>query len=303
MQIGLNLPVMVPGLERDALEAWCRRIDAGPFSSLAVGERINYPNPEITVTLSLAAAWTARVRLLYNVLVLPMHPELLAAKQIATLDRMSGGRVSVGLGVGGRADDYAAVGAPWDAKRLRRLERQVGRMRQAWAGERLIEGALRPIGPSPVRGTGPELLAGSIFPDGIRRAARWADGLIGFSFGMTTDELVYAFESARTAWRDAGRPTPPRLVTGCFFALGADPDGQMDRCLTDYLDFMGAGAAGLRRMVTTCGPAGLRDALLRARDAGADEIVLTPSTTDPDEVHRLEDVVADLAPATAPAPL
>src|SRR4029078_2224608 len=81
MNIGLNLPVMAPGLDRDLLQAWCRGIDEGPFSSLAVGERINFPNPEVTVTLSAAAAWTSRVPLFYNVLVLPMHPEARAPQE------------------------------------------------------------------------------------------------------------------------------------------------------------------------------------------------------------------------------
>ena len=50
MEIGMNLPVMVPGLDRDKILEWSRRIDAGPYSSLAVGERINFPNPEAMVT-------------------------------------------------------------------------------------------------------------------------------------------------------------------------------------------------------------------------------------------------------------
>lgn len=105
MKIGLHLPVMVPGFDRGRLLAWARRIDAGPFSSLAAGERIHFPNPEITVALSAAAVVTERVQLHYSVLVLPMHPEVLVAKQVATLDVLSGGRVTLGVGVGGREED------------------------------------------------------------------------------------------------------------------------------------------------------------------------------------------------------
>ena len=61
MKIGMNLPVMVPGLDRDCILEWCRRIDAGPYSTLASGERIVFPNPEIMVTLAAAAAATERV--------------------------------------------------------------------------------------------------------------------------------------------------------------------------------------------------------------------------------------------------
>ena len=291
MDIGMNLPVMVPGLDRATVEAWCRAVDAGPFATLAAGERINFPNPEITVALAAAAAWTSRVTILYNVLVLPMHPEVLAAKQIATLDVLSGGRVRVGVGVGGREEDYAAVGAAWDGKRLARLERQVARMRRVWAGEVVVPGALRPVEPYPLQPGGPEILAGAIFPGSIARAARWADGVCGFSFGLASDEVRFAFDTARDAWKAAGRAKPPRLLTGCFFALGGDARAQMDGYLECYLNFMGAAAPGVARLVTTAGADGLRAAVARARDCGADELLLTPTSRDVDEVRRVEDLL------------
>src|SRR5690606_14580257 len=102
MKVGMNLPVMVPGLTRDLVREWCRRVDAGPFSSIAAGERIAFPNPEIMVTLSAAAAWTERVDVGFHVLVPPMHEAVLLAKQVATLDVLSGGRVCLGVGVGAR---------------------------------------------------------------------------------------------------------------------------------------------------------------------------------------------------------
>ena len=93
MKVGLHLPVMVPGLDREKILRWSRRIDEGPFSTLAVGERINFPNPEAMVTLSAAAAVTERVALAFGVLVLPMHRPVLLAKQLATLDVLCGGRL------------------------------------------------------------------------------------------------------------------------------------------------------------------------------------------------------------------
>ncbi len=201
MKIGLNLPVMAPGLDREHLYAWCRAIDEGPFSSLAVGERINFPNPEMTVTISAAAARTTRVPLFYNVMVLPMHPEARAAKQIATLDVLSKGRVVLGVGVGARQDDYAAVGAPWQG-RLARLERQVAEIRRLWAGG-VASGATDPIDPKPIQPGGPQILMGALFPRAITRAAHFADGLLGFSFTLAREELDYAFAGARAAWKAA----------------------------------------------------------------------------------------------------
>ncbi len=280
---------MAPGLDRDLLQAWCRGIDEGPFSSLAVGERINFANPEITVTLSAAAAWTTRVPLFYNVLVLPMHPEARAAKQIATLDVLSQGRVVLGVGVGAREDDYAAVGAPF-AGRLARLERQVVRMRELWAGA-FADGADAPIEPRCVQPGGPKVLLGALFPRAITRAAHFADGILGFSFTLAREELDYAFDGARAAWKAAGRAEPPRLVTGCWFALGPGGRERMQAYLGRYLSFLGPSAAGLIPLVPTVDAQGLRDAVARARDAGADELVLAPTTLDPDEIARVEDLL------------
>jgi len=141
----MNLPVMLPGLDREGILEWVRRIEAGAFSHIAAGERINFPNPEILVTLSAAAAVTSRVRILFNVLVLPMHSAVLAAKQLATLDVLSAGRLSVGVGAGARHEDFAAVGASWEGDRLGRLAEQVALMRRVWGGETVVPGALGPV--------------------------------------------------------------------------------------------------------------------------------------------------------------
>lgn len=292
MQIGLHLPVMAPGLDREKILEWSRRIDAGPFSTLATGERINFPNPEAMVTLTAAAVATERVKLAFAVLVLPMHRPVLLAKQLATLDVLSRGRLSVGVGVGGRDEDYRAIGATWDHRLLARLEEGVATMRRVWAGEIMAEGIARPVEPFPFQQGGPELMIGALFPQSIRRAARWADGLTSFSFGPTTDDVAEKFELAREAWKEAGREKPPRLVSGFWFALGSDADAQLEAYLERYLAFMGPSAG--RDLAPFCiarSPTGVREALSRCRDAGADEVLLTPTTTDPDEVSRLADLI------------
>lgn len=292
MKIGMNLPVMVPGLDRAAIHAWSRRIDAGPYTSLAAGERITFPNPEIMVTLATAAAVTERVTITFSVLVLPMHNAIRIAKQVATLDVLSGGRVSLGVGVGGREEDYAAVGAEYDKGLWRRMEEQVAVMRRAWKGEQVVKGALRPVEPLPLQEGGPELLAGSMFPRSIRRAARWADGISGFSFGPDGAQIANQFELARSAWKEEGRDQPPRLVTSFWFALGDDARGQLDSYLLRYLNFMGPDAARkLAPTVTTTSPQALKDAAAMVADLGADELILVPTTADPDEIDRVADLL------------
>ena len=293
MQIGMNLPVMVPGLDRRTVLEWCRRIDTGPFSTLAAGERITFPNPEVMVTLSVAAAATERVKLAFTVVVLPLHHSpVLLAKQIATLDVLSGGRVVLGVGVGARLEDYRAAEAPFDNKRLRRMEQQVALMRRVWRGEMVVPDALRPVEPLPLQAGGPELWAGALVADSIRRAAAWADGICGFSFGPSTDEVAFAWETARQAWRDAGRERPPRLVGSCWFALGADARAQLDTYLHRYLNFMGPDVArALAPTVRTDSPAKLRQVVADLAALGTDELLLVPTTSDPDELARVADAL------------
>jgi alkanesulfonate monooxygenase SsuD/methylene tetrahydromethanopterin reductase-like flavin-dependent oxidoreductase (luciferase family) len=289
----MTLPTMMPDLGRATLLEWCRRIDAGPFTTLAAGERITFPNTELVVSMAAAAAVTTRVELMPTVVVLPLHSAAIVAKQVATLDVLSAGRVTLGVGIGGRIEDFQAAGVP-TAGRFRRMERQVAICRRIWRGEPLEDG-MAPIGPRLARTGELPILVGALSHDSIRRAARWADGLCGFSFGPDPAEVSAAFDVARTAWREAGRP-PPRLVTSAWVSIAADGRARMDAYARRYLDVFGEAAARslARRCTTTSAPA-LCDAVRRMADAGADDFLLVPTTTDPDEVDRLADVVAGVA--------
>jgi len=293
MKIGMTLPTMVPGFDRALLLEWCQRVEAGPWHSLAAGERIAFPNTEILVTLAAAAAVTGRVRIFPTVVVLPLHSAVVVAKQLATLDVMSSGRLSVGVGVGGREEDYRAVGAPFE-RRLHRLEAQVEIMRATWRGAPPSEGAT-PVGPAPLQSS-PEILAGSMQEPSIRRAARWADGLCGFSLGPDPDEVERCFDVARASWSAAGREAPPRLVTSCWFSLGAAARARMDAYVERYLGVFGPDIAKfLARQCRTTSADALREVARRTAAAGGDELVLVPTTSDPAEVERAADVLAGIA--------
>ena len=136
MKIGMTLPSMVPDTEysRDTTLDWCRLIDQGPFESISVGERTTYPNQEITVLLSAAAAITERVKLYSTIFILPTHATAVLAKQAATIDVLSNGRLTVGIGSGGREHDYIAAEKPFN-NRFSRMEQQVHELKSLWAGE------------------------------------------------------------------------------------------------------------------------------------------------------------------------
>lgn len=95
MDIAMTLPTMLAQDRADTL-AWCRAIDEGPWSSLAVPERVTYPSHSLTVQIAAAAALTERVRLWTTIIVLPAHDEVQVAKDMASVDRLSAGRLTVG---------------------------------------------------------------------------------------------------------------------------------------------------------------------------------------------------------------
>src|SRR4051812_2758636 len=108
MDLGLGLPVTDPA----RLPEWARRAETAGFDSLALLDRLTYDNPEPLVALAVLAGVTTRVRLQTEVLLGPLRATALLAKQVATLDRMSGGRFVLGIGIGGRGGDHVAAGGP-----------------------------------------------------------------------------------------------------------------------------------------------------------------------------------------------
>ena len=272
---------MAVGYDRSTTLDWSAGIDAGPFSSISCGERITFRNVEMMVTLSAAAALTERVKVFVNLVVAPFHPPAVAAKELATLDLMSDGRVVVGVGVGGREHDYRAANSRFD-RRHARLDSAVEEMRSIWAGNPPFEGA-DPVGPVPPQGDGIEILAGAMGPKGLGRAADWADGISGFALTADGVEIREAAEATRGAWTKAGRSEKPRFVTGCFYVLGVeDPQSTLQQFTYDYLEIFGKPVArSLADQAPVWNPERLEQVLDDAAAAGADEFILVPGTVDP----------------------
>ena len=314
MDIGMSLPTMARGFGRPTMAEWSRAIDAGPFSSISCGERVTFHNPEIMVTLGAAAALTERVRVFANLVVTPMHPPALVAKQVATLQVLSDGRLTVGVGVGGREHDYRSMGVPFQ-RRHERLDRDVAEIGRLLAGEAAFDGA-DPVGPplaftepasgeglatgaSPLHPWGVELLAGAMGPKGLARAAKWADGVSGFCLGGSGEEVIRAADLARDAWERAGRERPPRLVSGCFYALGVPEPRETLRGFTyDYLEVFGSEfARSMADEAAMWDARRLRGLLDEAAAAGIDEFILVPATVDPACLHAATALVDSWRPA------
>jgi alkanesulfonate monooxygenase SsuD/methylene tetrahydromethanopterin reductase-like flavin-dependent oxidoreductase (luciferase family) len=291
VKFGACLPYMKRGYTRRTTLEWCRAVDAGPFHSLSCGERITSYSQEMRVLISAAAALTERVRVVPSLYVLPMHDPVWAAKEIATLDVLSGGRVTVVLGVGGRADDYRAVGASFE-RRYARLDEGVARMRSIWAGEPPFPGA-DPVGPEPAQKGGPPVLAGAMGPKSIARMLRWADGVYGFS--INADPAVFA-SSHRTvsgAWASAGRDGRPYQATGFWYSLADDAEAKLKEYAYEYLKIAGdAPARAAAASMTACTPDAVRRAIDAVESCGYDECFLVAATAEAAEIERAAELIA-----------
>jgi alkanesulfonate monooxygenase SsuD/methylene tetrahydromethanopterin reductase-like flavin-dependent oxidoreductase (luciferase family) len=289
----MTMPVMEPDVDAATLQAWAAAVDDGPFSSLCFGERIAFDNPESLTLLGAAAVWTRRVRLVTTVIVPQLHDPVMLAKALATADVLSGGRLTVGLGVGGRHEDYHAVGADPATQTMRGMADRVAVMKRVWAGEKVTD-AICPVGPAPLQPGGPVVLVGTMGPRTVRSAAGWADGLAGTTLDLDVAKVDELFDVARAAWAQAGK-RKPYLATSFWFAIGDDGPAraQIHRHLRHYMNWIPA--SYVDAMAPTTGWAGdeseLRVTLQKFADIGTDEVHLIPTSRDIDQLRRAADAI------------
>ncbi|WP_086724625.1 LLM class flavin-dependent oxidoreductase [Streptomyces sp. NRRL B-24085] len=282
MNIGLGLPIDDPA----ELLTWARRADAGPFRTLGLLDRLVYDNPEPLVTLATLAGATSRIRVQTEVLLAPLHNTALLAKQTATLDRLSGGRFTLGIGIGGREDDCLAAGIDLH-RRGRRLDEQMTLLRRAWSGEPYGEG-VGPVGPAPATPGGPEVLFGGFAPAALDRVGRFGDGFLGAA--LPPSFMSNLFRDVETAWQKHDRTGRPRLVAQANVVLG--PDSTQERALRnlrDYYAFSGHVAYMEAGLLTT--PRQIRETVDAYFGIGADEVMLYCWASDADQVDRLADTL------------
>ena len=291
MVIAMSMPTMLTHDRQESLQ-WFRAVDDGPWSSLAIPERVTYPSHSWIVELSAAAAVTTRVRLWTTIIVLPAHDAVDVAKQLASVDRLCEGRLTVGIGVGGREHDYRAISGSFE-RRWSRMDEQVATMRSIWSGQPPFEGA-DPVGPSPFQEDGPPLVAGAMGPKSIARAARWAVGVDDGStvFGIDPTATETAFERIRSAWRDAGRSEAPHISASLWYALGEGAESRLRDYGYSYMRIFGDEVATMMSsMLSTSTPEALRRAVETLEGLGCDELFLVPTTTDVTELDRTRDAL------------
>ena len=187
------------------------------------------PYPDPLIWMAFAAAATTRLKLMTGVIILPQREPLVLAKQVATLDAMSGGRIELGIGVGWLREEFAAIGVPFE-RRGKRADEYLGAMRALWASDgasyqgEFVNFQGINSNPKPVRGKVP-IIVGGHSEAAARRAGRLGDGFFP-SIGAQQDTFPL-FDVVARAAEAAGRdPASVERITGCPDALpksGKDP--------------------------------------------------------------------------------
>jgi len=282
MDIGIGIPNTVGGTTGAQLLEWARRAERAGFSSLASIGAVDYPGYEELTVFAAAGAVTERIRFVTNVLIAPARSTAELAKQAATVQQITGGRLTLGLAVGWRESDYRLTGRDFH-ERGKLFDAQLSDLKRAWAGEPVLDGT-RPSSPSP--GTDVPLLIGGNTDATVRRVVEHG---VGWTAGGAPPDAMAAFiAKVRDAWKGV-RDGEPHFTGLTYFSLG-DTEEASRAYLLDYYTFLGD-------MARTIADSALRspEAISGARQAfegvGLSEWILVPTVSDPEQVDRLADVI------------
>jgi probable F420-dependent oxidoreductase len=184
------------------------------------------PLPDPLIWMTWAAAVTTRIRLATGILILPQRHPFYAAKQVATLDRLSNGRVLLGVGIGWLEEEFRGLGIPWKG-RAERTEESIRALRSLWAdGPSEFSGkyygwAAVHSNPKPVQRPGVPIIVGGQVPAAARRAARLGDGFFPARIDGLRELLAVLAEECAAIGRD---PRSVEVTTGIVGRLPTRDD-------------------------------------------------------------------------------
>ena len=287
MRIAIGLPSRVVSASGELMLEWVARAEQLQFSSVVVTDRVVSPALEPLSVLAMAAGATKRIGLMTSVVIGPTRETTLLARQAATIDTLSGGRFTLGLGIGVRDNDYLATGFDFH-RRGRRVEEQLPILRRLWAGEPLSN-EIGPIGPRS-RARGPELLIGGYVPAIVRRIALWGDGYMAPG-GGEPEAMLKMWREIEKAWQQAGRSGKPRWVGASYFALGPNALDHATRYINANYGYNPELAARRLRFLPASRQT-VENAIKRQADMGVDEFILRPCAEDLDQMELLAEIAA-----------
>jgi alkanesulfonate monooxygenase SsuD/methylene tetrahydromethanopterin reductase-like flavin-dependent oxidoreductase (luciferase family) len=277
MDVGVALPNAVPKTSGEQLGEWARRAESRGFSCLGTIDRIRYDNYEPLIALAAAAAVTERIGLATTVLLAPLRTNTVElAKQARSVNALSGGRLTLGIGLGAREDDYEVSDVSLKG-RGKRLDTMLEEMREVWAGDEV----------GPTAAGAPRVIVGGHADASFARAARFGDGWI--AAGSGPDQAREGVEKARAAWREAGREGEPHIMALAYFSLGERAEENVRENLMDYYAWLGEDVAGMIAGGAAKDAEAVAQYVSTYADLGCDELVFCPSAADAEQVDLLAD--------------
>ena len=281
MKVGIGLPNAVPGTTGEEMAEFARRAEVQGFSSLGTIDRINYGNWTPLIALAAAAVVTVRIELMTTVMLGPLRLNAVqTAKQALSLNQLSGGRLTLGIGLGARGDDYELSGVEYKDT-AEKLEEMLGYLERTFDDDE--------IGP---REAGvPKILIGGHADASFERAARYGGeghrGVGWIAGGAGPDQYAEMATKVKQAWTDAGNPGEPRLASLAYFALGDTAEEDAQRYLTDYYAFLGEETARMIASSAATDSDQVEGYLVAFEEAGCDELIMFPSSSDPVQADLL----------------
>lgn len=279
-----------------------RRAEAAGFDAIACGEHLFFHGATANAFVALAAAAgaTERIRLLSALTILPLYPVALAAKLIATLDGVSGGRFDLGVGIGGEfPPEFEAVGVPV-SERGSRTDEALEMLTRLFTGDPVhAEGRYsaftgQQLRPPPVQSPSPPIWVGGRRAASARRAGRFGSAWVPYL--VTPEQLASGLDSARSSASEYGRPAP-RGAVFCWSAVGRDGLRARRTATTtvggiyqqDFEPLAG-------RYLLTGTPTEVLDRTNEYRDAGADTLIFAPACPPEELDDMLQLFIDDVLP-------
>jgi len=281
MKVGIGLPNAVPDTSGTDLAEFARRAEAGGFSSLGTIDRIVFGNYEPLIALAAAAVVTERIELVTSVMLGPLRLNAVqTAKQALSVNRLSGGRLTLGIGLGARGDDFDVSGVEHRGTGAK-LEAMLDELERTFADERI----------GPREDGAPRLLIGGHADASFERAARYGGagrhGVGWIAGGAPPEQYAEMASKVRGAWADAGNEGEPRLAGLAYFALGESAEEDAQRYLTDYYAFLGEETAAMIAAGAATGPDQVKGYLSAFEQAGCGELIMFPCSSDPAQADLL----------------
>lgn len=292
MKLGIYLPTMMPsGLTGRHVIEWARLADHAGFHVLATLDRPNYDSWDGLATLAGIATITDRIRLSTMTIQLPARNEVLVAKQAAVIDHLSGGRFELGVSLGSRRDDYAALGVPWE-DRVNRFRDQVARIREIWWAARTSTEEEGVLGPAPMQEPGPPIWIGGYVPAAVERAIALGDG---YTFGgdRFPPQIAEDITSIRERARQLGKER--FVISSMLYVAIGEEAAARDEMWRQLGRYYRENLGGEPQDWGVSGPADRIAEVVRGyADAGLDILLLAPQIQD---LGQLETIAERILPA------